>query len=82
MADIRNTGAGAGLVPHARTTPVRSEAVRAAQRAFFDAALAGAGTVSASAPKAVPTASAAPLSTEGPQPGRMARPGSLVDIKV
>ncbi len=82
MADIRNTNLGSGLVPQACTTPVRSEAVRAAQRAFFDAALAGAGTVSATQPK-VTVASAAPsVNAEPPQPGRMLRPGSLLDIKV
>jgi hypothetical protein len=76
MADIRNIGAQSS-VPQAR--PVRTEAVRAAQRAFFQAALAG--EAAPATPRAAgPTAQSAAGAPA--TPGRMLRPGSLVDIKV
>jgi hypothetical protein len=67
-------------VPTAR--PVRPEA-RAAQRAFFEAALT---RTAATAPKPEPIRAAASVNTGGarpePEPQRYLRPGSLLDIKV
>ena len=83
MADLRIPAAGSSLVPQARTTPARSEAVKAAQRAFFQAALNGVEPVAATAqPKVAPAAAAQPIRSEGGQPNRLLRPGSLLDIKV
>ena len=86
MADVRlgsglpvPTGAGAGPTP----------AARAAQRAFFDAALTRAGAPAAvtrplggeaQAPARMPIR-ATPLN-ETPVPDRLLRPGSFLDIKV
>lgn len=83
MADLKVTG---GLpAPRTATTPP----VRAAQRAFFDAAL---NKASVAAPVARQTAPAlevaqAPRRTASPpiepvQSGRLLRPGSFFDIKV
>ncbi len=88
MADVRITSGSQALTPV--QAPARAEAVKAAQRAFFNAAL-----VQAQAPTAVRSAVAAPAP---PQPqttrlnatvvddpastGRMLRPGSLLDIRV
>ena len=82
MADIRTSAAGSSLVPQARTTPARSEAVRAAQRAFFQAALNGVEPAAAPQPRVTPTAPAQPVRSEVGPPSRMLRPGSLLDIKV
>jgi len=84
MADLRVTG---GASPTALQPARPSEAVRAAQRAFFTAAL------NEVAPSPAPRAVAAPAvsraatmpaapSTAADQPSRYARPGSLLDIKV
>jgi predicted component of type VI protein secretion system len=75
MADIRNIG-GRPLVPQARPAPARTEAVRAAQRAFFQAALA------AEPPPAAPRTAAPVVQPVASASGRPLRPGSLVDIKV
>ena len=81
MSDIRTPSAGASLVPQSRVSaPGPSETVRAAQRAFFEAALAGTPTSPAQ-----PIKAAAPtLLGQAPSaaPGRPLRPGSLLDIKV
>jgi hypothetical protein len=82
MADIRNPVGTPALVPQSRPAPARSEAVRAAQKAFFEAALGGT-TAAPPAPKAAATP-AVHATRLDPQtsPGRILRPGSLVDIKV
>jgi len=82
MADMKIPSGG---LPVARTTQTaRTEEVRAAQRAFFEAALANAPA--SAAPKAAqPTAQAAAQAAAGPAPdptSRYPRPGSRVDIKV
>lgn len=94
MADLRIPGAG---VPAVVQSSQSSTAVRAAQRAFFDAALKGAAPAQATRPTAAPiatqpvartTASAAPTqsasatATSPAEPVRYARPGSILDIKV
>ena len=81
MADIRTQTSGASLVPQART-PASSDAVRAAQRAFFQAALNGVEPVAAAQPRVSPTAPAQPTRADPSPPGRLLRPGSLLDIKV
>ena len=83
MADIRNPVAGSSLVPQAHATPARSEAVKAAQRAFFQAALNGVEPVaSAAQPRVAPTAPALSVRSDAAPPNRLLRPGSLLDIKV
>ena len=83
MADLRPPAAGSSLIPQARTTPARSEAVKAAQRAFFQAALNGVEPVAATAqPRVAPTAPVQPARFDAAPPSRMLRPGSLLDIKV
>lgn len=79
MADLRITGGAAAPVQ-----PQRPEAVRAAQRAFFQAALQGVQPVAPT-----PAQTTRPAATVQPQaaapsaePQRYLRPGSLVDIKV
>ena len=68
--------------PATTARPVRPEA-RAAQRAFFDAALTRAAAA-APRPEPVRAAAAAARTTAEPeaQPQRYLRPGSLLDIKV
>lgn len=81
MADMKITG-GPPL-PLGRPAPApRAEQVRAAQRAFFDAALTGAPTTAR--PAQPPTAQAAErTATAAPDPtSRYPRPGSRLDIKV
>ena len=82
MADIRTPAAGSSLVPQARTTPARSEAVKAAQRAFFQAALNGVEPVAAVQPRIAPTVEVQPNRPSATPPSRLLRPGSLLDIKV
>lgn len=89
MADLKLPA----VVPGARPTSTpRAEAVRAAQRAFFETALAGemagAAPVRAASP-AVPVAPVAParevraaIDPSASLPERPLRPGSLLDIKV
>lgn len=87
MADLRIPAA----LPAARpAAAARTDAVRAAQRAFFDTALAGG--VPAPAATAAPVAPAPPVAParevrvavdpQAPAPSRPLRPGSLLDIKV
>ena len=79
MSDIRTPAAGSSLVPNARPAPARVETVRAAQRAFFEAALTGAApSVPGAQAVTVPFATR-PVPTT---PHGFLRPGSLVDIKV
>ena len=67
-------------LPVTTARPVRPE-TRAAQKAFFQAAVTG-----APAARAEPIRAPAPAARTGPQPDpepqRYLRPGSLVDIKV
>ena len=92
MADLRIPSAQLPAAQPRGTAPARSDAVRAAQRAFFETALAGEAQA---APAARPTAAveAAVVATPfrevraafdpaTPAPTRMLRPGSLLDIKV
>ncbi|MBE7220866.1 MAG: hypothetical protein INR64_20560 [Caulobacteraceae bacterium] len=80
MADIRTPAPGASLVPQGRIAPARSETVRAAQRAFFEAALNGTTAQSRPAPQAR-SAQPVAVNVDG-APNRNLRPGSLLDIKV
>lgn len=80
MADLRITGG----VP-APVQPQRPEGVRAAQRAFFQAALQGVqpAAPTRAAPTARPAATVQPQTTApAAEPQRYLRPGSLLDIKV
>lgn len=83
MADLRVTS---GSSPTALQPARSSEAVRAAQRAFFTAALNDVApaqptrAVQAQAAARVASPAAAPAA-EG-EPNRYARPGSLLDIRV
>jgi len=69
-------------LPSAQPTPARPAAeARAAQRAFFEAALGKAEAVAA--PRAqIPAVKITPIQTDAPAPQRILRPGSLIDIKV
>jgi hypothetical protein len=67
-------------MPAAPASAARATAVRAAQQAFFRAALSGEPAAAPAAPQPAPTA--ATKTTPEAQPQRYARPGSLVDIKV
>ncbi len=82
MADIRTSIAGSSLVPQTGATPARSEAVKAAQRAFFQAALNGVGPVTVVQPPVSPTVKVQAARPEANPPSRLLRPGSLLDIKV
>jgi hypothetical protein len=88
VADLRIPSGAQALVPAA--SPARADALKAAQRAFFNQALA---EVQATAPvrpqtseaTAAPAASAPRASadpTDAASPGHYLRPGSLLDIKV
>lgn len=74
-------------LPPLRNAPVPAAApqaqpprdVRAAQRAFFEAALGRAGAPEPKAAKAEPPA---PVDVSKVEPQRYARPGSILDIKV
>lgn len=84
MADLR-IGGGAGL-PAVQPTQ-RNETVRAAQRAFFQAALNGVAPSEPTRPVAAqPTARTTSAPAAQPaadaEPTRYARPGSLLDIRV
>jgi hypothetical protein len=95
MADLRLTPGFQPPTIRQPATPARSEAARAAQRAFFDAAMSK--TSSATAQRATtavaPAAPVAPTravavattpartETQTP-PTRLLRPGSLLDITV
>ncbi len=100
MADLRITS---GVQPPISSqsgglSAARADAVKAAQRAFFDAALAKTNAPSAlqAAPKvAAPAAAAPPAASSAASasttaaatgsaepPARLLRPGSLLDIKV
>jgi hypothetical protein len=83
MADIRNPVGPPALAPQGRLAPARGETVRAAQKAFFEAALAG-STAAPAAPKAAaaPVVHTTRLDAQPAAPNRLLRPGSLVDIKV
>ena len=82
MPDIRNPVAGSSLIPQARATPARSEAIRAAQRAFFEAALSGTAASPSAQPRAAQAVAGPAASTSAAPPDRILRPGSLLDIKV
>ena len=77
------------------TTPARAssnDAVRAAQRAFFEVALTASGTAAPTRPAAAPAAVQAAASTAATPPGGAegrrsgsgpgSRPGALLDIRV
>ena len=78
-------------LPAAPRATARAETARAAQAAFFQAALAAEGTQAAAAPVRAtatpvpptpPVSRAAPTGGDSTSPTRMLRPGSLVDLKV
>lgn len=87
MADLRITPGAQALTP---AQPAgRDAAVKAAQRAFFNAALtqtsAPSGVRRQTEEPARPVAAAARTAMDlssGAQPDRVLRPGSLLDIKV
>lgn len=83
MADMKITG-GAPLPLGRSAAAPRAEQVRAAQRAFFDAALTGAPASATAKPAQPPTAQAAErTAAAAPDPtSRYPRPGSRLDIKV
>ena len=71
-----------GALPSVNTQPLQpgeSRDVRAAQRAFFEAALSRTG---AAAPVQAAPARAATAAEPAPQPARHYRPGALLDIKI
>ena len=93
MADVRPVSGSLPAAAPARPLPaVRAQAIAAAQKAFFDQALAnGAQASSVRAPTAAATVAAAPptprvtrlsFDPAEPAPTRPLRPGSLLDIKV
>ena len=94
MADIRSVPASTPAAVPSRPLPAaRAQAIAAAQRAFFDQALASgvsaapvrASTAAAATTVAVePTPPVTRLSFDPaePPPTRPLRPGSLLDIKV
>ncbi len=82
MVDIPTFAAGSSLVPQSRAAPGRSEAVKTAQRAFFQAALNGVESAPATSSRVAPTVAVQPTCSDAPPPGRLLRPGSLLDIKV
>jgi hypothetical protein len=72
-------------------SPTRSDSARAAQRAFFQAAVNGAAPVKTTAPvhNATAAGAASPVkpahvatAAAASEPTRYARPGSILDIKV
>lgn len=85
MADVRATGGLPATTPSTAATP----AVRASQRAFFNAALTQAGATTAVARQTASTPQPAAtqvrperVAGEPPPSGRLLRPGSFLDIKV
>lgn len=82
MADMK-IPAGSQLPVGRPAAPARTEQVRAAQRAFFEAAL-NAAPAPAPARPAQPTVRAAEqtAASAAEAPSRYPRPGSRVDIKV
>jgi len=60
----------------------RAEALRAAQRAFFNAAAGRAGVPAPKPEPAAPTPAPAQSTTAAAEPRRYPRPGSVLDIKV
>ncbi len=81
MAEIRNPVSTSNPSSQ-RVTPVRSEAARAAQRAFFEAALSGVAPTSSNTAKFAPSTPIQTVRPDAASPNRILRPGSLVDIKV
>jgi hypothetical protein len=88
VADVRITSGSQALTP---AQPAgRAEAVKAAQRAFFNAALAQAqapaptrsDVTAAPAPQPQTTRLNATVVQDSAQPDRILRPGSLLDIRV
>ena len=95
MADLRLPAQLPTAAPARPMPAARAEAVRAAQRAFFETALAGEAQAAPRAPAAAETAAATPAAAPpvrdlrppaealaGPAPARPLRPGSLLDIRV
>ena len=94
MADLRPVPSGAApvTVPARPLPAARAEAIRAAQRAFFDQAMNAASGAAPARPAAAAAqaTTAAPAKASGragfdpgaPAPAAPLRPGSLLDIKV
>jgi hypothetical protein len=83
MADLRIPGS-TPPVPRGPTAPVRTDTARAAQRAFFQAALGQSQATPQASPAGPkpPVAAAPAVQQTAPDPQRPLRPGSLLDIKV
>jgi len=81
MADIRAPQWPAVRTPSA--PPAKADARTEAQRAFFQAALAGQTATASEAPRAA-AARAPDLRIQMPEapPEKILRPGSIIDIKV
>lgn len=85
MAEIRPVASPAANLPAAPRGSARTEAVRTAQAAFFQAALTGSPAATPAAAAARPATQPAPVNgfdPDAPAPTRILRPGSLVDLKV
>jgi hypothetical protein len=91
MADLRITPGAQALVQGLAPAGVsdRADAVKAAQRAFFDVALTQAQAASpvrsplqAPSPPVAHTPVQVSFDPSSPPPARTLRPGSLLDIKV
>ena len=87
MADVRPVPPPPAAVPSRPLPAARAQAIAAAQKAFFDQALAS-GAAPTRPPAAPVAAAPAPQVTRlafdpsKPAPTRTLRPGSLLDIKV
>ncbi len=82
MADIRPTGASIANLPTAPRGAARADSVRAAQAAFFQSALQETSASADTPVRPAPAAAKVAFDASAPQPERILRPGSLVDLKV
>ncbi len=88
MADLRISAGLPAPVGRPAADGAKAQALRAAQRAFFDAALAQpTASLAPTPPAGAPVAAVQPApraagATSQDRPTRLLRPGSLVDIRV
>ena len=82
MADIRPAGTAIANLQAAPRGAARADSVRSAQAAFFQSALQDLGVNSDAPVRPAPAAPKLAFDTSAPQPERILRPGSLVDLKV
>ena len=80
MAEIRNPISNPPVPVGRVSAPARVQAAREAQRAFFNAALAGETQAANSTAAASPAQATIKASPAAPDP--RLRPGSIIDIKV